>query len=118
MNSGNRPRLPLASSGCSCCAPADAAEPARPLTATAPPQSRAAVAHSDDDASTQRNFAVEGLTCGHCVRTVETAVSGLPGVTSASIALMPGGRSRLTVAGPAAAADVRAAVASAGYTPA
>ena len=115
MNSGNRPRLPLASSGCSCCAPADAAEPARTLTATAPPQSPAAVAHSDGDASTQRTFAVEGLTCGHCVRTVETAVSALTGVTSASIALVPGGRSRLTVAGPASAADVREAVTAAGY---
>ena len=55
------------------------------------------------------------MTCGHCVRTVESAVSALPGVTSASVDLVPGGRSRLAVTGSAPDADVRRAVAAAGY---
>ncbi|MEE9094612.1 heavy-metal-associated domain-containing protein [Pseudarthrobacter phenanthrenivorans] len=116
MNIGNRPQLPLASSGCSCCSPSSAAEPSRSLPATAPRDATAGVVPSDAAASTLRNFAVEGMTCGHCVRSVETAVSALAGVTSTSVDLVPGGLSRLAVTGPAPDADVRAAVASAGYT--
>jgi copper chaperone CopZ len=41
-------------------------------------------------------FTVEGLTWGHCVQAVEKAVSALEGVESASVALVPGGRSRLS----------------------
>lgn len=115
MNIGNRVPLPLAASGCSCCAPSRAVEPSRSLPATAPQDATAAVVPSDA-ASTLRNFAVEGMTCGHCVRSVETAVSALAGVTSASVDLVPGGLSRLAVTGPASDAAVRAAVASAGYT--
>jgi copper chaperone CopZ len=114
MNIGNRPQLPLASSGCSCCSPSSAAEPSRSLPATAPQDATAGVVPSDA-ASTLRNFAVKGLTCGHCVRSVETAVSAVAGVASASVDLVPGGLSRLAVTGPAPDADVRAAVASAGY---
>ena len=112
MNSGNRPQLPLASSGCSCCAPA---EPASTLRAADPQESPTAVVIADAAASTHRDFAVEGMTCGHCVRSVETAVSALPGVTAASVDLVPGGRSRLAVTGPVPEADVRRAVADAGY---
>lgn len=115
MNSGNRPQLPLASSGCSCCAPTNSVEPASILPATAPQEPPAAVVNADADASAQRSFAVEGMTCGHCVRSVETAVFAVPGVTSASVDLVPGGRSRLTVTGRASEADVRQAVAAAGY---
>jgi len=115
MNSGNRPQLPLASSGCSCCAPAHSAQPATTLPATAPQESPAAVVNSEADASAQRSFSVEGMTCGHCVRSVETAVSALPGVNAASVDLVPGGRSRLAVTGPVSEADVRRAVAAAGY---
>jgi copper chaperone CopZ len=50
------------------------------------------------------------------VQTVEKAVSGLEGVESASVDLVPGGRSRLTVGGKADGSAVRAAVTSAGYT--
>jgi copper chaperone CopZ len=112
MNSGNRPQLPLASSGCSCCAPA-AAKPAASLPTTTQHEAPAAVAHAD--AARPRDFAVEGMTCGHCVRSVEAAVSALPGVSSASVHLVPGGRSRLTVAGTASDADVSQAVTAAGY---
>jgi len=112
MNSGNRPQLPLASSGCSCCAPATV-EPSRSLPTTTQNQVRAGVEPAD--AATQRTFAVEGMTCGHCVRSVETAVSALPGVSSASVHLVPGGRSPLTVAGTVSDADVSRAVTAAGY---
>lgn len=62
-----------------------------------------------------REFAVEGLTCGHCVQTVEKAVGALAGVDAAKVELVSGGRSRLTVAGSVADAEVRQAVVSAGY---
>lgn len=61
-------------------------------------------------------FTVEGLTCGHCVQTVEKAVSALMGVESASLELVPGGRSRLFVRGKVTGTAVREAVTSAGYT--
>ena len=115
MNSGNRPQLPLTSPGCSCCAPANPAEPASTLPATAHRESPAAVVTAEADTSAQRSFAVEGMTCGHCVQSVETAVSALPGVTAASVDLVPGGRSRLAVTGPVSETDVRRAVADAGY---
>ena len=56
----NRTELPLASSaGCSCCSPAGHAQ-----------EAPAAVVISDADTPSLRTFAVEGLTCGHCVQTV------------------------------------------------
>ncbi|MCW3767252.1 MULTISPECIES: heavy-metal-associated domain-containing protein [Paenarthrobacter] len=94
-----RTQLPLASSatGCSCCSTQASAVPSTAVTGAV-------------------EFAVEGLTCGHCVQTVETAVSSLDGVESATVELVPGGRSRLLVGGRADAADVREAVTAAGYT--
>ncbi|MDR6505669.1 heavy-metal-associated domain-containing protein [Arthrobacter oryzae] len=59
---------------------------------------------------------VEGLTCGHCAQTVEKAVSAVDGVESASVELVPGGRSRLVIGGSPDDAAVREAVTSAGYT--
>ncbi|HKU03226.1 MAG TPA: cation transporter [Arthrobacter sp.] len=119
MNSGTRPQLPLASSGCSCCGPAQAGRPAATLPAPSARVSPAAVVPSEAeagaDANAQRNFAVEGMTCAHCVRSVEAAVSAVAGVASASVDLVPGGRSLLAVTGPAADADIRRAVSSAGY---
>jgi copper chaperone len=95
--SRNRYQLPLAqaAAGCSCCS----SEPSNSVTDTGAVE-----------------FTVEGLTCGHCVRTVEDAVTALDGVESASVELVSGGRSRLYVSGKAAGADVREAVTSAGYT--
>ena len=102
----NRTALPLASSaGCSCCSPAGHA-----------PKAPSAVANYDAGTGSRRTFAVEGLTCGHCVQTVEKAISALDGVESASVDLVPGGRSGLTVAGSAPDAAVRQAVTSAGYS--
>ena len=96
LESEIRAQLPLASSatGCSCCS-------SEPSSATA--------------VTGALEFTVEGLTCGHCVRTVEKAVSALEGVESAAVKLVPG-RSRLVVAGKATGAAVREAVISAGYT--
>ncbi|MEV8085522.1 heavy-metal-associated domain-containing protein [Pseudarthrobacter oxydans] len=98
----NRTELPLAAStaGCSCCSPGAASASAFP-----------AAAGTETD-----EFAVEGLTCGHCVQTVEKAVAALDGVESVSVDLVSGGRSRLVVAGAADEAAVREAVTSAGYT--
>ena len=57
-------------------------------------------------------YAVAGMTCDHCVRSVTEEVSEVPGVTAVEIELAGG---RLTVQGDADDAAVRAAVAEAGY---
>ena len=57
-------------------------------------------------------YAVAGMTCDHCVRSVTEEVSKVPGVTAVEIDLAGG---RLTVQGDADDAAVRAAVAEAGY---
>lgn len=97
FESENRTELPLASSagGCGCCS-------------SGPSSSHVGTGDVE--------FTIEGLTCGHCVQTVEKAVSALEGVESASIELVPGGRSRLIVGGQANSVAVREAVTSAGYT--
>ncbi|GAB5077380.1 cation transporter [Arthrobacter sp. AD-310] len=105
MDIEHRTALPLASSGCSCCSPAGGRHKAP-----------AAVVVLPSPSSPLREFAVEGLTCGHCVSTVEKAVAALDGVESAAVDLVPGGRSRLTVAGGASDAAVRTAVTAAGYS--
>ncbi|MCT1458086.1 cation transporter [Aestuariimicrobium sp. p3-SID1156] len=56
------------------------------------------------------------MTCGHCADSVTTAITVLEGVEEVRIDLAPGGISTVTVAGAAAPAAVRAAVAEAGYT--
>ncbi|WP_269937911.1 heavy-metal-associated domain-containing protein [Arthrobacter sp. HY1533] len=88
------PLTPAAESSCGCCTPAPAA--------SAPAEGTA--------------YGVEGLTCGSCVQTVQKAVAALDGVDSATVALVAGGTSTLTVAGPASAESVRAAVSGAGYS--
>ncbi|MCZ9880188.1 heavy-metal-associated domain-containing protein [Arthrobacter sp. B2a2-09] len=92
----SRTLLPLASSasGFSCC------------SSETPTRSAAG-------ASTE--YGVEGLTCGHCVQTVQDAVTAVEGVDSASVALVAGGVSRLFVSGSPADAAVRGAVTAAGY---
>ncbi|MHA7270157.1 heavy-metal-associated domain-containing protein [Arthrobacter sp. HLT1-20] len=61
-------------------------------------------------------YSLEGLTCGHCVQSVEAAVQGIEGVESATVDLVAGGISTLTVSGPAAPEVIRSVVATAGYT--
>jgi len=93
----SRQELPLVSSasGCGCCS-TGAAE--------------------DSVTSSDAEYALDGLTCGHCVATVQKAVTAVDGVADASVELVPGGRSRLVVSGSAPAAAVRDAVTSAGYS--
>ena len=60
-------------------------------------------------------YSLQGLSCGSCVQRVESAVQAVEGVGSASIGLVPGGTSTMTVVGPAVPEDIRSAAAAAGY---
>lgn len=104
--SETRTQLPLASAaqhGCGCCSPA-----ARTTTAAPAAEYPAAPASG-------AQYALEGLTCGHCVSSVEQAVSGVAGVDSATVDLVPGGTSRLRVTGTPDPAALAEAVRSSGY---
>ena len=57
-------------------------------------------------------YAVAGMTCEHCVRSVTEEVSEVPGVTAVEVDLAG---ARMTVEGDADHAAVRAAVEEAGY---
>ena len=57
-------------------------------------------------------YAVTGMTCEHCVRSVSEEISEIPGVTAVEVDLASG---RVTVQGDADDDAVRAAVAEAGY---
>jgi copper chaperone len=58
-------------------------------------------------------YAVQGMTCEHCVASVREEVAEVPGVTAVDVDLATG---RLTVAGEGVPEDaVREAVAAAGY---
>ena len=101
-----RAQLPLVSTaehGCSCCAPAAETQAAAPAAGT--PEAQVSGAQ----------YALEGLTCGHCVQTVEKAVSRVSGVQSAAVDLVPGGTSRLSVTGTANQEALTEAVRSCGY---
>lgn len=62
-------------------------------------------------------FRVDGMTCGHCVRSVTEELSALPGVTGVDVDLVAGGASPVTVTSeaPLDSAAVAAAVVEAGY---
>jgi copper chaperone len=64
------------------------------------------------------HFAVEGMTCGHCVQSVTQELSALRGVKSVSVELAPGAASQVTVVSdePLDTEVVRTAVDEAGYT--
>ncbi len=65
------------------------------------------------EATDHRTYTVSGMTCGHCVLSVEEEVSEVAGVASVTVDLDSG---RLEVGGAALSDDaVRAAVAEAGY---
>jgi copper chaperone len=63
-------------------------------------------------------FAVEGMTCGHCVQSVTTELSALPGVKDVSVELNAGAASQVTVVSdePLPSDAIRTAVDEAGYT--
>jgi copper chaperone len=63
--------------------------------------------------SVERTYVVSGMTCSHCVLSVEEEVAAVPGVDEVVVDLASG---RLTVSGDRFCDDqVRAAVAEAGY---
>lgn len=64
-----------------------------------------------------QQFAMEGLTCDHCVASVTEEVEAIAGVRSVRIDLVPGGRSTLRIEAdpPLDPAFVAAAVGDAGY---
>ncbi|WP_435148895.1 heavy-metal-associated domain-containing protein [Micromonospora aurantiaca (nom. illeg.)] len=59
-------------------------------------------------------YQVNGMTCGHCVNSVSTELSALPGVTDVQVDLA-GGRVTVTSQNPLDVDAVRAAVDEAGY---
>jgi copper chaperone len=63
-------------------------------------------------------YGITGMTCGHCVTSVDEELSALPGVTEVAVDLTVGGVStaRVTSSQPLSADDVAAAVEEAGYT--
>ncbi len=64
--------------------------------------------------STSATYTVTGMTCAHCVRSVEEEVSGVPGVTGVQVEL-DSGRLVVESTDPVDPALVRAAVDEAGY---
>jgi copper ion binding protein len=68
----------------------------------------------DTTVATTSTFQVAGMTCGHCVSSVESEVSAIDGVTDVEVDLATG---QLTVTSdtPVDPAAVRAAVEEAGY---
>ncbi len=67
---------------------------------------------------TTTTYAVEGMTCEHCVRAVTTELLALDGVTRVDVELAPSAVSRVVVVSdqPLPAADVASAVDEAGYS--
>lgn len=100
-----RTPLPMVSTGCACCAPAPASGQAVPV---APGATSAAGATA--------TYQVEGMTCGHCARSVTEEITALEEVRDVRVDLVAGGVSTVTVDGAAAPEAVRAAVEAAGYT--
>ncbi|GAA1139004.1 heavy-metal-associated domain-containing protein [Nesterenkonia lutea] len=104
MTTESRPLLPMASTGCSCCAPSTTDD----REVSAPPTAELS-ARTD-------SYAVEGLTCGHCVGTVIEAIRALEGVEDVRIDLQAGGVSPVAVTGSTTSAAVRTAIEEAGYS--
>lgn len=61
---------------------------------------------------------VAGMTCGHCVRSVQEELRAVPGVTDVHVDLVTGGASQVTITAdrPISDEDVAAAIDEAGYT--
>ncbi|ALE92345.1 hypothetical protein AOC05_08475 [Arthrobacter alpinus] len=92
---------PATDTGCKCCSPDPTAVVSAPAVTVEAARTR---------------YALEGLTCRHCVETLEAAVSAVPEVDSAIVELVAGGISTLSGIGGASRESVRAAVESAGYS--
>ena len=63
-------------------------------------------------------YGIDGMTCEHCVLSIDEAFRELPGVTDVRVDLVAGGRSTATVTSTESLDDtaVDAAVDEAGYT--
>ena len=85
------------------------------LLPAAETQAAAPAAGTSKAQASGARYALEGLTCGHCVQTVEKAVSRVSGVQSATVDLVPGGTSRLSVTGTVGLETLTEAVRSSGY---
>ncbi|MBC7291480.1 MAG: heavy-metal-associated domain-containing protein [Actinotalea sp.] len=61
---------------------------------------------------------VQGMTCGHCVRSVQEEIREIPGVTDVEVELVSGGTStvKVTSTEPVSAEALEEAVKEAGYT--
>lgn len=66
---------------------------------------------------TTRTYAVDGMTCEHCVNAVRAEVGALAGVRSVDVQLVPGGTSTVAVTSDAPLGDeqIAAALDEAGY---
>lgn len=93
-------QLPLATSGCSCCAPASNA-----MADTG--GHSAGAAQTGTDVVT---YQVEGMTCGHCVDRVVNRVSALDAVDGVRVEPAVHGISSVIVTGRASTDAVRAAI--------
>lgn len=95
--------LPLAPTGCGCCAPATQAAPI--ISATAPDAASASV----------MSYQVAGMTCGHCATSITDALQNLDQVDAVHIDLVTGGISTVSVTGAASPDAVRRVIEQAGY---
>jgi copper chaperone CopZ len=76
---------------------------------------RRAATTSVKEPSVQTTYTVTGMTCGHCVSSVQAEVGQIPGVTGVQVDLASGAVT-VTSEAPLDEAAVRAAVDEAGYT--
>lgn len=67
------------------------------------------------DTTTRTEFAVTGMTCGHCEGAITREVSGIAGVTDVEVSAQTG-RLSVTAQGQVDTAAVLAAVDEAGYS--
>jgi copper chaperone CopZ len=60
---------------------------------------------------------VQGMTCGHCVRSVDEELRAIPGVTDVKVDLVSGATSQVTITSDAPISDdaIKGAVEEAGY---
>lgn len=93
-------QLPLAATGCACCAPASPGQAGPDGT----------------DVPSAPTYLVRGMTCGHCAGRVSDALRTLEAVQDVQINLVPDGDSAVVVTGPADPQAVRTAIEKAGYT--
>jgi len=106
MTTPTPPLLPLASTGCGCCAPSTPSE-----TVSAAP-----VGTTDATPDLVTIYQVTGMSCGHCAASVTKALTALPQVTDVHVDLEAQGTSRVTVTGTVSSETVRQAIEQAGYT--